>query len=76
MGVGSERSHARKSKILGEVGFSKIFRVLERILMEHIEPIRSSKSRRFFMSICSNRIRSRTRDICEKTYPTRRFVPF
>ena len=45
MGVGSERSHARKSKRLGKLGFSKISRVLERILMEHIDTKISSESK-------------------------------
>ena len=44
MGVGSERSHARKSERLGKLGFSKISRILERIIMEYIEQIWSLDS--------------------------------
>ena len=44
-------------------GFSMISHFLDRILMEHIEPICSLESKLTFISICSTGIRSRTRDI-------------
>ena len=43
-----------------------VSRILERVLIEHIESIYSSESKLFFVSICSIRIRSRTRDILKK----------
>ena len=46
--------------------FSKIFHLLERILMEDIEKICSLESTLLFISICSVRIRSRKEDIFEK----------
>ena len=66
MGVGSERSHARKSKTLGKVGFSKIFRVLEWIPMKHIEQIWSldsiiqTESIYFIRFLAENREKTKT----------------
>ena len=45
----------------------KITYFIERILMEYIEPICSLESKLTFISICSIRIRSRTRDIVKIT---------
>ena len=47
-------------------GFSKIFRFLERILMDHIEMKNSLESMLQIDLICSIGIRSRNKDIFEK----------
>ena len=47
-------------------GFSKIFRFLERILIEHVETIYSLESKLFFISLSSIRTHSRKYGIFEK----------
>ena len=52
--------------VLRDLHFSKISRFIERVLMEHIDQIRSRESKLLFESTCFIQVCSRKRDIHEK----------
>ena len=68
--VHSHDAHSRHPPLQVGWKLSKITRVLERIPMEHIDSICSSKSDLFFVSLCSIRIPYRNRDNVDNFQPT------